>query len=64
MTFQFIVEFFVPIKYIPFVFGLDADDVGCLPELKIKQIRARTGEKAIEKFQKKYPEFQVVNWRK
>lgn len=64
MTFQFIVEYFEPIKYIPFVFGLDTNDIGYSSELKIKRIRARTGEKAVEKFQKKYPEFQVINWRK
>lgn len=64
MTFQFIVEYFGPIEYIPYVFGLDTNAVVRSSELKIKRIRARTGEKAVEKFQKKYPEFQVVNWRK
>lgn len=64
MTFQFIVEYFEPASDIPFVFGLDTNDAGCFSELKIKRVRARTGEKAVEKFKKKYPEFQVVNWRK
>lgn len=50
MTFQFIVEYFEPASDIPFVFGLDTNDAGYFPKLKIKRIRARTGEKAVEKF--------------
>lgn len=52
MTFQFIIEYF------------DPKDENCFSKLRLKRIRARTGEEAVKKFQKLFPNYEVINWRK
>lgn len=53
MTFQFIIEYF------------DPKDENCFfnLRLKLKRVRARTGEEAVEIFQQKYPELEIIGWR-
>ncbi len=52
MTFQFIIEYF------------DPNDKNYFWRLHIKRIRARTGEEAVKKFEKLFPNYEVINWRK
>lgn len=52
MTFQFIIEY------------VDPKDENCFSNLHLKRIRARTGEEAVKKFEKLFPNYEVTNWRK
>lgn len=65
MTFQFIVEYIDPKEKLPFDFdysdeAYDSLDVNVIHS---KRIRAKNGLRAIEIFQQKYPELEVIGWR-
>lgn len=52
MTFQFIIEYF------------DPKDENCFLNLRLKRVRTRTGKEAVKKFEKLFPNYEVINWRK
>ena len=65
MTFQFIVEFVDPKEQLPFDFDYsdEAYDLIGNDIIHSKRIRAKKGEQAINIFQQKYPELEVIGWR-
>lgn len=65
MTFQFIVEYIDPKEKLPFDFDYSDEAYDLLGGdiIRRKRIRAKNGWQAIEIFQKKYPELEVIGWR-
>lgn len=65
MTFQFIVEYINPKEKLPFDFEYSDEAYDLLGDdiVHSKRIRAKNGWRAIEIFQQKYPELEVIGWR-
>lgn len=65
MTFQFIIEYVDPSERLPFDFDYSDETYDLLGDgiIRRKRIRAKNGEQAIEIFQQKYPELEIIGWR-
>ena len=65
MTFQVIVDYIDPKEKLPFDFDYSDEAYGSLSVNVIhsKRIRAKNVLRAIEIFQQKYPELEIIGWR-
>lgn len=65
MTFQFIIEYIDPKEKLPFDFDYSDEAYDLLGNdiIRRKRIRAKNCEQAIEIFQQKYPELEIIGWR-